>query len=58
VQGFNVLNHPNFKVPSVSSITASNFGTIAATVNPTGIFSGVGGDDSPRILQVRMKLVF
>jgi hypothetical protein len=58
VQGFNVLNHPNFKVPSVSSITAPTFGTITATVNPTGIFSGVGGDDSPRILQVRMKLVF
>jgi hypothetical protein len=58
VQAFNVLNHPNFKVPNATSLTASNFGTISATVNPTGIFSGVGGDDSPRILQVRMKLVF
>jgi hypothetical protein len=58
VQAFNVLNHPNFKIPNASSLTASNFGTISATVNPTGIFSGVGGDDSPRILQVRAKVTF
>jgi hypothetical protein len=58
VQAFNVLNHPNFKVPNASSFSAQNFGTISATVNPTGIFSGVGGDDSPRILQVRMRLTF
>jgi hypothetical protein len=57
-QAFNVLNHPNFKVPGQTSLGTSTFGTITATVNPSGIFSGVGGDDSPRILQLKAKITF
>jgi hypothetical protein len=56
-QAYNVLNHPNFKVPT-SSVTSSSFGTIGATVNPSGLFSGVSGDDSPRIVQIKTKLTF
>lgn len=54
-QAFNVLNHPNFSRPSTSAAT---FGTITSTVNPSGVFSGVGGDDSPRIVQLKTKLTF
>jgi hypothetical protein len=57
-QAYNVLNHPNFKVPTTSSFTSGSFGNITATVNPSGIFSGVGGDDSPRIVQIKAKVNF
>ncbi len=57
-QAFNVLNHPNFSRPGSSSTTSSTFGTITSTVNPSGVFSGVGGDDSPRIVQLKTKLTF
>jgi hypothetical protein len=57
-QAYNVLNHPNFKIPTTSSFTSSQFGTITGMVNPAGVFSGVGGDDSPRILQIKTKLTF
>jgi hypothetical protein len=56
-QAFNVLNHLNFKVP-VATLNNGSFGKITATVNPSGLFSGVGGDDSPRILQLKAKIVF
>jgi hypothetical protein len=57
-QAFNVLNHPNFSRPASTSLTSSTFGTITSTVNPSGVFSGVGGDDSPRIVQLKTKLTF
>ena len=56
-QAFNVLNHLNFSRPS-GALASSAFGQVASTVNPSGIFSGVGGDDSPRILQVKAKIEF
>ena len=56
-QAYNVLNHPNFKTPAAAN-SSSSFGQITGTYNPSGIFSGVGGDDSPRILQIKAKLVF
>ncbi len=56
-QAFNVLNHLNFSRPT-GSLSSSSFGKITTTVNPSGIFSGVGGDDSPRILQLKAKVVF
>ena len=56
-QAFNVLNHLNFSRPT-GSLNSGSFGKITSTVNPSGIFSGVGGDDSPRILQLKAKVVF
>jgi hypothetical protein len=56
-QAFNVLNHLNFSRPT-GSLNSSSFAKITSTVNPSGIFSGVGGDDSPRIVQLKAKLVF
>ncbi len=56
-QAFNVLNHLNFSRPS-GALASSTFGQVTAAVNPSGIFSGVGGDDSPRILQLKAKIEF
>jgi hypothetical protein len=56
-QAFNVLNHLNFNRPS-GSLSSSSFGQITTTLNPSGVFSGVGGDDSPRIVQLKAKVVF
>jgi len=56
-QAFNVLNHLNFNKPT-GSLSSGSFGKVTTTINPTGIFSGVGGDDSPRILQLKAKVVF
>ena len=56
-QAFNVLNHLNFSKPT-GSLSSSSFGKVTSVVNPSGIFSGVGGDDSPRIVQLKAKLVF
>ncbi|MEI9979594.1 MAG: carboxypeptidase-like regulatory domain-containing protein [Edaphobacter sp.] len=58
VQAYNILNHPNFSNPNTTNISSSTFGTITATRNSAGIFSGVSGDDSPRILQVKGKISF
>lgn len=56
-QAFNVLNHLNFARPT-GSLNSSTFGQVTTTINPSGIFSGVGGDDSPRILQLKAKVEF
>jgi Carboxypeptidase regulatory-like domain len=56
-QAFNVLNHLNFAKPTGAN-NSSSFGKVTATVNPSGLFSGVSGDDSPRILQLKAKIVF
>jgi hypothetical protein len=53
---FNLLNHQNFKLPS-GSLSSGTFGKVIATHNPSGIFSGVDGDDSPRIVQFKTKIV-
>jgi outer membrane receptor protein involved in Fe transport len=58
IQAYNILNHPNFANPTTTNITSPSFGVITATKNSAGIFSGVGGDDSPRILQVKGKIAF
>jgi hypothetical protein len=56
-QAFNVLNHLNFSRPT-GSLSSSTFGTITSVINPSGVLSGIGGDDSPRIVQLKAKLVF
>ena len=61
VQFFNILNHPNFDQP-VRDISNSSgqFGQILHMVNtPTSILgSFLGGDASPRLIQLTAKLNF
>jgi hypothetical protein len=56
---FNILNHPNFDQP-VGDISSSQFGQIIQTVSPpTSILgSGLGGDSSPRQIQLTAKFNF
>jgi outer membrane receptor protein involved in Fe transport len=68
-QFFNLFNHPNFDLPlndfaafAGPGVPASpgDFGTITSTVNtPTSILgSFLGGDASPRLIQVKAELKF
>jgi hypothetical protein len=58
-QFFNLFNHPNFDVP-ISDITDPLFGTITNTVSPPTSIVGsfLGGDASPRMIQVKLQLRF
>jgi hypothetical protein len=59
LQFFNILNHPNFDQPD-GDISSSTFGSIINTVSvPTSILgSFLGGDASPRLIQVKGTLTF
>ncbi len=54
VDGFNLLNHPNFAIPNrvVSTAAGNSFGQITATRFP------IGDSGSSRQLQVALKLIF
>jgi Carboxypeptidase regulatory-like domain len=56
---YNILNHPNFDQPT-SDVANAQFGNITKTVStPTGILgAGLGGDSSPRQIQLTAKLIF
>jgi hypothetical protein len=58
-QAFNLFNHPNFDQP-VGDVSNPAFGSIIRTVgDPTSIFgSFLGGDASPRALQIRAQIQF
>ncbi len=67
VEFFNILNHPNYALPSAGSFTPGidQFGTVVAS--PQGLISqtpdvaqgnpGLGGG-GPRVLQLGLKLIF
>jgi hypothetical protein len=66
-QFFNLLNHPNFALPSVVSAgisgnpsTQTGFGALtSATSPPTGLLGvGLGGDSSPRMIAFQARLEF
>ncbi|HEV2195675.1 MAG TPA: carboxypeptidase regulatory-like domain-containing protein [Candidatus Acidoferrum sp.] len=59
LQFFNILNHPNFNLPD-HNLADSTFGKISSTVgSPTSILgSFLGGDASPRIIQLKAQLTF
>jgi hypothetical protein len=66
-QFFNVFNHPNFGLPSLvlagvpgNRSTQTGFGALTYTTSPpTGLLGvGLGGDSSPRMIAVQMKLEF
>lgn len=58
-QFFNLFNDPNFDTP-VNSISNPQFGQIISTVStPTSILgSFLGGDASPRLIQVKAEVKF
>ena len=66
-QFFNVLNHPNFALPSIvaagipgNAATQTGFGALTSTTSPpTGLLGvGLGGDSSPRMIAFQAKLQF
>jgi hypothetical protein len=65
-QFFNVLNHPNFALPTaIAGIpgkpeTQAGFGALTATTSPpTGLLGvGLGGDNSPRMVAFQMRIEF
>src|SRR5580765_870119 len=59
LQFFKLFNHPNFDQP-VGDVSKPSFGAIITTVStPTSILgSFLGGDASPRLMQVKASLTF
>lgn len=58
-QMFNVFNHANFDQP-VGDVNSGSFGkTVAQVASPTSILgSFLGGDNSPRLIQLKMQFTF
>jgi hypothetical protein len=59
LQFFNILNHPNFNLPD-HNLADSTFGKILGTAGPPTSILGsfLGGDASPRIIQVKTQITF
>ncbi len=66
-QFFNLFNHPNFGLPSIvlagvpgKPSTQTGFGALTYTTSPpTGLLGvGLGGDSSPRMIALQVKLEF
>jgi hypothetical protein len=59
-QLINALNHPNFAPPANDVATPSQFGRILSTVGaPTSLLgANLGGDSSPRMIELSARLVF
>jgi hypothetical protein len=59
VQFFNLLNHPNFNEPA-HDLSNGTLGTVTSTVNPPTSILGsfLGGDASPRLIQLKGKISF
>ena len=66
-QFFNIFNHPNFGLPSnvLAGVpgkpsTQTGFGALTYTTSPpTGLLGvGLGGDSSPRMIALQVRLEF
>ena len=59
-QAYNVLNHPDFGNPQFDYSNTGAFGFVQNTISvPTSVFgSFLGGDASPRIMQIKAKFEF
>jgi hypothetical protein len=59
LQFYNILNHPNFNLPD-HNLADSLFGKITSAVGPPTSILGsfLGGDASPRIIQLKAQLTF
>jgi len=66
-QFFNIFNHPNFGLPSMvlagipgKPSTQTGFGALTYTTSPpTGLLGvGLGGDSSPRMIALQVRLEF
>ena len=66
-QFFNVFNHPDFGLPSIvlagipgKASTQTSFGALTYTTSPpTGLLGvGLGGDSSPRMVALQLRLEF
>jgi hypothetical protein len=59
LQFFNFFNHPNFSFPD-SDIASASFGQIFGMVSPPTSILGsfLGGDASPRLIQLKASLTF
>jgi hypothetical protein len=66
-QFFNVFNHPNFALPTITLAgipgqpsTQTGFGALTyTTAPPTGLLGvGLGGDSSPRMIAFQLRLEF
>ena len=59
-QFFNLFNHPNFASPGNDIANPATLGAITSTVNtPTSILgSGLGGNASPRLIQLKGTITF
>ena len=60
VQFFNTFNHPNFQIPYADVNDGTQNGTIyAAASTPTSVLGAfLGGDASPRLIQLKASFVF
>jgi len=58
-QFFNLFNHPNFDQP-IGDVANGSFGqTVLQVASPTSILgSFLGGDNSPRLIQIKAQIVF
>jgi hypothetical protein len=57
-QFFNFFNHPNFGFPD-NKIQARSLGQISyLAAPPTSILSSVGGDNAPRMVQLKAQVQF
>ncbi len=58
-QFFNFFNHPNFQLPD-HSISDATFGDLVSTAGPPTSILGasLGGDVSPRMIQLKVQLQF
>jgi hypothetical protein len=59
LQMFNAFNHPNFSFPN-ANIASGNFGLTTSLVSPPTSILGsfLGGDASPRLIQLKAQLIF